>query len=94
MEFFLKVVNMYVEIFVFTRHCFALHFNIALFKNMQVSVWNYLQSLCQVISLLSNEKIFMLKDALDFWKQSRKIWNILWWLKYIIISYSFGKKTR
>lgn len=30
-------------------------------------------------------KIFILKDALDFWKQSRKIWNILWWLKYIMI---------
>ena len=36
-------------------------------------------------------KIFILKDALDFWKQSRTIWNILWWLNYIIIiGYTFG----
>jgi len=43
------------------RHCFALHLNIALFKNMQVSVWNYLQSLCQIISVFSNEKFSSLK---------------------------------
>ena len=42
-------------------HCFALHLNIALFKNMEVSVWNYLQSLCQIISVLSNEKFSSLK---------------------------------